>query len=82
MFLTWRRVRLRDDDDERVAREDDRSRAELLLVELVGSVMFAEAKTSAGAPFLICVASVFEPPNEYVSFGAIAGKTSVSDDAA
>ena len=31
--------------------------------------MFAEAKTSAGAPFLICVASVFEPANEYVSFG-------------
>ena len=44
--------------------------------------MFAEAKTSAGAPCSICVASVFDPANEYVSCGAIFGKTFVSDDAA
>jgi hypothetical protein len=36
----------------------------LLLWRLVGSVMFAEAKTSAGAPSLICAASAFEPANE------------------
>jgi hypothetical protein len=29
-----------------------------------GSVMFADAKTSAGAPCWICAASVFEPPKE------------------
>ena len=29
-----------------------------------GSVVFAEAKTSAGAPWRIWAASVFEPPNE------------------
>jgi hypothetical protein len=29
-----------------------------------GSVMFAEAKTSAGAPCWIWAASVFEPANE------------------
>ena len=29
-----------------------------------GSVVFAEAKTSAGAPCVICAASAFEPPNE------------------
>ena len=44
--------------------------------------MFAEANTSAGAPCVICVASVFEPPNEYFSCGSIAGNTSVSDAAA
>ena len=47
-----------------------------------GSVMFAEAKTSAGAPCWICAASVFEPPNEYCGDGSIFGKTSVSDAAA
>ena len=44
--------------------------------------MFAEAKTSAGAPCVICAASVFEPPNEYFSDESIAGKTSVSEAAA
>ena len=29
-----------------------------------GRVMFAEAKTSAGAPCLICAARAFEPPKE------------------
>src|SRR5581483_2692690 len=47
-----------------------------------GSVVFADAKTSAGAPFVICVASAFEPANEYVLLLSIAGKTSVSDAAA
>src|SRR5215510_13765697 len=44
--------------------------------------VFAEANTSAGAPLRICVASAFEPANEYFSFLSIAGKTSVSDAAA
>ena len=47
-----------------------------------GSVMFAEAKTSAGAPCVICAASVFEPPNWYFCAESIFGKTSVSDAAA
>src|SRR5581483_320864 len=47
-----------------------------------GIVVFADAKTSAGAPFAICVASAFEPANEYLGERSIAGKTSVSDDAA
>ena len=47
-----------------------------------GMSVFAEAKTSAGAPFRICVASAFEPANEYVCVLSIAGKTSVSDAAA
>ncbi len=47
-----------------------------------GRVMFAEAKTSAGAPCRICAASAFEPPKEYFSFLSIAGKTFVSDAAA
>ncbi len=47
-----------------------------------GSVMFAEANTSAGAPCWICAASVFEPPNEYFGAGSIFGKTSVSEAAA
>ena len=44
--------------------------------------MFAEAKTSAGAPCVICAASVLEPPNEYFGAVSICGKTSVSDAAA
>ena len=48
----------------------------------VGSVMLAEANTSAGAPCWICVASAFEPPKEYFWCGAIAGKTLVSEAAA
>src|ERR1051326_6134859 len=44
-----------------------------------GRVMFAEAKTSAGAPWVICAASVFEPPNWYFSARSIFGKTSVSE---
>src|SRR5689334_16300114 len=47
-----------------------------------GSVVFADAKTSAGAPFVICVASAFDPANEYVLLLSIAGKTSVSEAAA
>src|SRR5215475_1322317 len=47
-----------------------------------GRVMFAEAKTSAGAPCLICAASALEPPNEKRAFGAIFGNASVSDAAA
>ena len=49
---------------------------------IAGIVVFADANTSAGAPFVICVASVFEPANEYVWFLSIAGKTSVSEAAA
>ena len=44
--------------------------------------MFADAKTSAGAPSWIWAASVFEPANEYFGPESIAGNTSVSDDAA
>ena len=44
--------------------------------------MFAEAKTSAGAPCWICAASVFDPANEYRGLESIFGKTSVSDAAA
>ena len=44
--------------------------------------VFADANTSAGAPFRICVASAFDPANEYFSFLSIAGNTSVSDAAA
>src|SRR5436190_14161582 len=47
-----------------------------------GNVVFADAKTSAGAPFVIWVARPFEPPNEYVLLLSIAGKTSVSEAAA
>ena len=47
-----------------------------------GSVVLADANTSAGAPFVICVASAFEPANENVLPLSIAGKTSVSDAAA
>ena len=47
-----------------------------------GSFVFAEAKTSAGAPCWICAASMFEPENEYRSCDAICGKTFVSDAAA
>ena len=43
--------------------------------------MFADAKTSAGAPWRIWAASASEPANEYFA-GAILGKTFVSDDAA
>jgi hypothetical protein len=44
--------------------------------------MLAEANTSAGAPCWICVASAFEPPNDYFSCGSIAGNTLASDAAA
>ena len=47
-----------------------------------GSVMFAEAKTSAGAPCVICAASAFDPPNWYFGVESIFGKTSVSEAAA
>ena len=47
-----------------------------------GMSVFAEAKTSAGAPLRICVASAFEPANEYFSLLSNAGNTSVSDAAA
>src|SRR4029077_10085956 len=47
-----------------------------------GRVVFAEAKTSAGAPSVIWAASAFEPPNEYFCVESICGKTSVSDAAA
>ena len=47
-----------------------------------GIVVFAEANTSAGAPCVICAASVLEAPNEYFGPESICGKTSVSDDAA
>src|SRR5579862_672584 len=49
---------------------------------MLGIVVLADANTSAGAPLVIWVASVFEPANEYVSRESIAGKTSVSDEAA
>src|ERR1700730_3032846 len=45
-------------------------------------VVFAEAKTSAGAPWLIWAASVLEAPNEYFGPESICGNTSVSDAAA
>src|ERR1700745_3480302 len=48
----------------------------------VGSVMLADANTSAGAPCLIWPARVFEPPKEYFSLLSIAGKTLVSEAAA
>src|SRR5713101_7671797 len=48
----------------------------------LGSVMLAEANTSAGAPCSICAASAFEPPKEYFSFLSIAGKAFVSEAAA
>ena len=48
----------------------------------LGIVMFADAKTSAGAPCVICAASVFEPAKEYFASGSIFGNTSVSDAAA
>src|ERR1700751_3359247 len=48
----------------------------------VGSVMWADANTSAGAPCVICAARVFEPPKEYFSLLSIAGKTFVSEAAA
>ena len=44
--------------------------------------MFAEAKTSAGAPCRIWAASAFEPANEKRACGAIFGKASVSEAAA
>ena len=54
----------------------------LSLYSCSGRVMFAEAKTSAGAPSRICAASVFEPANEYFAPGAIFGSASVSEAAA
>ena len=48
----------------------------------LGIVVFAEAKTSAGAPCVICAASVLDAPNEYFGPESIFGKTSVSDAAA
>src|SRR6266436_8669984 len=47
-----------------------------------GIVVFAEAKTSAGAPCVICAASVLEAPNEYFGPESILGNTAVSDEAA
>ena len=47
-----------------------------------GIVVFAEANTSAGAPCVICAASVLDAPNEYFGPASICGKTSVSDAAA
>src|SRR5215468_9393076 len=47
-----------------------------------GWVVAAARNTSAGAPLVICVASVPELPNEYVGPLSIAGSTSVSDAAA
>ncbi len=44
--------------------------------------MFADAKTSAGAPWVIWAASVLEAANEYLGPESICGNTSVSDDAA
>ena len=52
------------------------------LYRAFGSVMFAEANTSAGAPLRICAASAFEPANENFAPGSIFGNTSVSDAAA
>ena len=42
----------------------------------------ADAKRSAGAPFLICVSSVFDPAKLYFCAGSNARNTSVSDAAA
>ncbi len=47
-----------------------------------GIVVLAEANTSAGAPWVICAASVLEAPNEYLGPGSIFGKTSVNEAAA
>ena len=44
--------------------------------------MFAEAKTSAGAPRRICAASVSEPAKEYFGDGSIRGNTLINDAAA
>src|SRR5919201_3138539 len=54
----------------------------LLVARLVGSARFAAANTSAGAPSLICAASAFEPPNEYLTEGSIFGNAFASEDAA
>ena len=45
-------------------------------------VVFADMKTSAGAPFVIWVASVPELPNEYVLPESICGRTVVIDEPA
>ena len=45
-----------------------------------GTVVFADMSTSAGAPFVICVASADELPNEYLLPESICGSTVVIDD--
>src|SRR5262245_36390019 len=46
---------------------------------LVGRLRFAEANTSAGAPFWICFASASEPAKLYVGRLSIEGKASWSE---
>src|SRR3954467_3041723 len=47
-----------------------------------GRAVFAEAKTSAGAPCWICAASWVDPPEEERSDLSLLGNVSVSDEAA
>src|ERR671923_2654330 len=54
----------------------------LSLLRLVGSAMFAEANTSAGAPSLICAARALEPANENLAERSILGNALVSEEAA
>ena len=66
------------------ANEDGRSTLQLRdprTLELREEV-FAAMKTSAGAPFVICVPSVPELPNEYVLLESICGRTVVIDEPA
>jgi hypothetical protein len=44
--------------------------------------VFADIRTSAGAPFLICVANAVELPNEYELLESIRGRTVVIDEPA
>src|ERR1700760_486922 len=47
-----------------------------------GCLELAAANTSAGAPCSMSVSSAPEPPKVYLAWGAISGKTFVSDAAA
>ena len=62
----WMRrgVVARDDQHETCLRQHVGPRRQGLSQSCSGNVKFAEAKMSAGAPCVICAASVFEPPNE------------------
>jgi hypothetical protein len=73
------RIRLRHDDGKRVAREST-GFSTTPRMRAAGTVVFADMSTSAGAPFVICVASADELPNEYLLPESICGSTVVIDD--